>query len=62
MKSAIARGVKFGASHKLKPEDMPEVWRLVHEKGKSRESVAKKYKVSVGTISRRLKEYETGLK
>ena len=61
IKSAQERGVKFGAKHKLKPESMPTVWKLIHEQGKTRAFVAKKYKVSVQTIARRLGEYEKEL-
>ena len=58
VRAAQERGVKFGAKHKLPPSEMPKVWSLVNEKGVTRKEVAKKYKVSVQTIARRLKEYE----
>ena len=58
VQAAKERGVKFGAKHKLMPEDMPNVWKLVNEKGQTLEVVAKKYNVSPQTIYRRLKEFE----
>lgn len=61
IQSALDRGVKFGRDYKLKPEDMPTVWKLIHEKGKTRAYVADKYDVSTNTIGRRLKEYEEEL-
>lgn len=61
IENALAKGVKFGREHKLKPEDMPKVWKLIHEEGKTRAFVAKKYKVTTNTIGRRLKEYEAEL-
>lgn len=56
--NALAKGVKFGAKHKIQPEQMPEIWSLVNEKGMTKIKAADKYGVSVQTISRRLKEYE----
>lgn len=56
--AAKERGVKFGADFKLPPEKMPQLWKEVNEKGMTKVAAAKKYKVSVQTISRRLKEYE----
>jgi len=57
--NAKAKGVKFGRDFKLKPEDMPEVWSMIYENGKTRKQVAKKFGVSEQTIMRRLKEYES---
>ena len=58
VKAAIARGVKFGAKHKIKPEKMAKIWKEVNEQGMTKAAAAKKYGVSVQTITRRLKEYE----
>ena len=58
VKAAQARGVKFGAKHVIDPKDMPEIWEQVNQKGITKVAIAKKYKVTVQTISRRLKEYE----
>lgn len=58
VKAAKERGVKFGAAHKLMPEDMPKLWKEINEKGMTQVKAAKKYGVSVQTIARRLKEYE----
>jgi len=55
---AKARGVKFGAKHKIQPDEMPEIWNMVNKKAMTHKSVAKKYNVSEQTISRRLREYE----
>ena len=62
VKSAQERGVRFGPDFVLKPEDMPEVWRLVNETKATKVEVAKKYGVSVQTISRRLKQFEASKK
>lgn len=56
--AAKERGVKFGADFKLPPEKMDQLWKEVNEQGMTKVAAAKKYKVSVQTISRRLKEYE----
>jgi DNA invertase Pin-like site-specific DNA recombinase len=58
VKAAKERGVRFGAAHKLMPDEMPKVWKMINEKGVSQKKVAEKYGVSVQTIARRLKEYE----
>lgn len=58
VKKAQAEGVRFGAPHKITPEQMPEIWIEVNEKRMTKAAVAKKYQVTVQTISRRLKEYE----
>jgi len=55
---AKRRGVKFGAKHKIEPDEMPKIWNMVNKKAMTHKSVAKKYNVSEQTISRRLKEYE----
>lgn len=62
IENAKRKGVKFGADFKLKPDDMPILWKLVNEQGKRKVDMAKKYGVSVQTISRRLKEYEASMK
>ena len=56
---ARANGVKFGADFKLDPKEIPKLWKLVNEQGKRKVDMAKKYDVSVQTITRRLKEYES---
>ena len=59
VKAAKERGVKFGAAHKLLPEQMPQLWKEINEQGMTQVNAAKKYDVSVQTIARRLKEYES---
>ena len=61
VKEARERGVKFGADYKIKPKDMPNIWKAVNEKGETMASVAKRYKVVPATIKRRLVEYEKSL-
>jgi len=62
IQNAKSKGVKFGADFKLQPKDVPKLWKLVNEQGKRKVDMAKKYDVSVQTISRRLKEYEASMK
>ena len=59
VKAAQERGVRFGRDFILKPEDMPKVWSLINERGWTQKRAADKYKVSVQTIARRLKDYES---
>ncbi len=61
VKAALERGVQFGAKHKIPLEEDENLWRLVNEEGVTRVAAAKKYKVTVQTISRRLKAYEERL-
>lgn len=56
--NAKARGVRFGAKHKLEPKHIPKIWKMVREKNRPVVDVAKEYNVSPQTISRRLKQYE----
>lgn len=58
VKAALERGVKFGADYKIQPEEIPKIWKLVNEQGRTVASVARQYEVTPQTITRRLKEYE----
>lgn len=59
---ALANGVKFGPDFKLRPEDVPKLWKEVNEQGMPKVKAAKKYGVHVQTITRRLKDYEESKK
>lgn len=56
--AAKARGTPFGRKHKLPASEMPNVWRMIREEGKTQKEVAAHYGIEAHTIARRLKAYE----